>query len=382
MGTTAGNDTAYLGLRGGNNLDLVVAVGLIGIMRFLMVVDDVLDLLEHLGADRGHILDVIRHADLDHRVGRDGVDDLTQAIHGCEDGRSRDRGDKRGLKRRKRLGRIGRLAEMRGVLHIPLEHKRVGRAIIAGKDNVAEGIGRVVKHIAGRWHRHDRHARPDAIQARGKELSERLAVLIDPVNAQHDARLRSAIAWRDFDPRVRLILGHDRVRLVHRIGKVELIAHGVRIIALTQIPAQEQGVIRGGGNLNRLAGIAIAVLSSDAQVRIILRRIGRLRVIDVDRVVLELKTRLQGQIPIRRKRANRFLGDVLAGLGVIPALKGKVVVEHPQSTSIERDLGARIDRRRAGNIGQLNAVHQFAFAFIDRLGIGDLERRRLRILKL
>ena len=100
------------------------------------------------------------------------------------------------------------------------------------------------------------------------------------------------------------------------------------------------------------------------------------------RIVLELKASLQGQILIRRKRVDRLFGDVLAGLGVIPALKRDVVVEHPQSTGIERDLGARIDRRRAGNIGQLNAVHQFAFAFIDRLSIGDLERRRLRLLKL
>ena len=115
---------------------------------------------------------------------------------------------------------------------------------------------------------------------------------------------------------------------------------------------------------------------------IVLRRIGRLRIVDTHRIVLELKASLQGQILIRRKRVDRLFGDVLAGLGVIPALKGKVVVEHPQSTGIERDLGARIDRRRAGNIGQLNVVHQFAFAFIDRLGIGDLERRRLRLLKL
>ena len=100
------------------------------------------------------------------------------------------------------------------------------------------------------------------------------------------------------------------------------------------------------------------------------------------RIVLELKARLEGQVLIRRKRVDRVFGDILAGLGVIPALKGKVVVEHPQRTGIERDLGARINRHRAGNIGQLNAVHQFALAFIDRLGIGDLERRRLRLLEL
>ena len=160
---------------------------------------------------------------------------------------------------------------MRGVLHIPLEHKRVGRTVVAGKDDVAEGIGRVVKHIAGHWHRHDRDARPNAIQARGKELSERLAVFIDSVHAQDNARLRSAVARRNFDPRVSLVLGHHRVRLVHRIGKVELIAHGVRIIALAQEPAQEQRVVRDGRNLNRLTCIAIAVLSSDTQACKILR---------------------------------------------------------------------------------------------------------------
>ena len=271
METTAGNDTAYLGLRGGNNLDLVVAVGLIGIMRFLVVVDDVLDFLEHLGAHGGNILNVIGHTDLDHRVGRDGVDNLSQAIHGGENCRSCDRGDKRGLKRRKRLSRVGRLAEMRGVLHIPLEHKRVGRTVVAGKDDVAEGIGRIVKHIAGRRDRHDRYARPDAIQTGGKELSERLTVLIDSVHAQNHAGLWSTVARRNFDPRVSLVLGHHRVRLVHRIGKVELIAHGVRIIALAQEPAQEQRVVRDGRNLNRLTGIAIAVLSDNAQVRKILR---------------------------------------------------------------------------------------------------------------
>ena len=97
MKTTAGNDTAYLGLRGGNNLDLVVAVGPIGIMRFLVVVNDVLDLLEHLGAHGGDILNVVGHADLDHRVGRDGVDDLAQAVYGCENCRGGNRGDERGL---------------------------------------------------------------------------------------------------------------------------------------------------------------------------------------------------------------------------------------------------------------------------------------------
>ena len=71
---------------------------------------------------------------------------------------------------------------MRGVLHIPLEHKRVGRTIVAGKDNVAEGIGRVVKHIARHWHRHDRYARPDTVQTCREELSERLPTLIDPVH--------------------------------------------------------------------------------------------------------------------------------------------------------------------------------------------------------
>ena len=271
---------------------------------------------------------------------------------------------------------------MRGVLHISLEHKRVGRTIVAGKDNVAEGIGRVVKHIARHWHRHDRYARPDAVQTGGKELPERLPVLIDPIHTQHNARLRSAVSRSDLNPSVSLVLGHNRVRLVHRIGKVELIARGVRIIALAQIPAQEQSVIRGGGKLNRLAGIAIAVLRGNAQVRKVLRRVGRLRIVGMHRIVLELKASLQGQVLIWRKRANRFLGDVLAGLGVIPALKRDVVIEHPQSTGIERDPGTCIDRRRAGNIGQLNAVHQFVFAFIDRLDIGDLERRRLRLLKL
>ena len=270
METTAGNDTAYLGLRGGNNLDLVVAVGLIGIMRFLVVVNDVLDLLEHLGAHGGNILNVIGHTDLDHRVGRDGVDNLSQAIHGGENCRSRDRGDKRGLKRRKRLGRIGRLAEMRGVLHIPLEHKRVGRTVVAGKDNVAESVGRIVKHIAGQRDRHDRDARPNAIQARGKELSERLAVFIDSVHAQNHAGLWSTVARRDLDFWTICVVVLRHVFLVHRIGKVELVAHGVRIIALAQVPAQEQGVIRGGGNLNRFTGIAVAVLSGNAQVRIVL----------------------------------------------------------------------------------------------------------------
>ena len=370
MDTAASDDAAHLGLRGGNNLDLMVAMRL----RLLVVVDDVLDLLEHLGAHGGNILDVIRHADLDHRVGRDGVDDLAQAIHGCEDGRSRDRGDERGLQSSKRLGRVRRLTEVCGVLHIPFEHKRIGRAIVAGKDDIAEGVGRIVKHIAGRRDRHDRYARPDAIQTGGKELSERLTVLIDSVHAQNHAGLWSTVARRDLDFWTICVVVLRHVFLVHRIGKVELVAHGVRIIALAQVPAQEQGVIRGGGKLNRLAGVAIAILSSDAQVRIILRRIGRLRIIDVDRVVLELKTRLQGQIPIRRKRVDRFFGDVPFGFGVIPALKGQIVVEHSQSAGIERDLVARTNRHRAGNIGQFNAVHQLASAPIVRLDIGDGKR--------
>ena len=94
--TAASDDAAHLGLCGGNNLDRMVAMRL----RLLVVIDDVLDLLEHLGAHGGNILNVIGHTDLDHRVGRDGVDNLAQAVHGGEDRRSRDRGDKRGLKRR------------------------------------------------------------------------------------------------------------------------------------------------------------------------------------------------------------------------------------------------------------------------------------------
>ena len=159
---------------------------------------------------------------------------------------------------------------MRGVLHIPLEHKRVGRAVVAGKDDVAEGIGRVVKHIAGHWHRHDRDARPNAIQARGKELSERLAVFIDSVHAQDNARLRGTVARRDLDFGTVCVIMLGHVFLVHHIGKVELIAHGIRIITLAQIPAQEQGIIRGGRKFNRFTGIAVAVLSGNAQVRIVL----------------------------------------------------------------------------------------------------------------
>ena len=96
MDTASGNDAAHLGLRGGNNFDLMVAMRL----GLLVVVDDVLNLLEHLRAHSGNILDVVGHTDLDHRIGRDGVDNLAQPIHGSEDGRSRNRGDERGLKRR------------------------------------------------------------------------------------------------------------------------------------------------------------------------------------------------------------------------------------------------------------------------------------------
>ena len=263
---------------------------------------------------------------------------------------------------------------MRGVLHISLEHKRVGRTVVAGKDDVAEGIGRIVKHIAGRRDRHDRNARPDAIQAGREELPERLAVLIDSVHAQDNARLRGAVARSDLDFGTVCVIMLGHVFLVHRIGKVELIARGIRIIALTQIPAQEQGVVRGGGKLNRFSGIAVAVLSSDAQVCKILRRISRLRIVDVHRIVLELKARLEGQVYIRRKRVDRLFGDVPFGLGVIPAFKSKVVIEHSQSTGIERNLGTRIDCHRSGNIGQFNAVHQFASAPIVRLDIGDRKR--------
>ena len=96
VNTAAGNDAAHLGLRGGNNLNLMVTMGL----GLLVVVDDVLNLLEHLGAHSGNILDVAGHANLNHRVGRDGVDNLAQAIHGSENGRSRNRSDERGLQRR------------------------------------------------------------------------------------------------------------------------------------------------------------------------------------------------------------------------------------------------------------------------------------------
>ena len=263
---------------------------------------------------------------------------------------------------------------MRGVLHIPLEHKRVGRAIVAGKDNVAAGIGRIVKHITGRRDRHDRNARPDAVETGREELSEWLPILIDPVHTQHNTRLRGTVARRDLDLGTVCIIVLGRVLLVHRIGKIELIAHSVGTIALAQIPAQELGIVRDCGNLNRLAGIAIAVLSGNAQMRKILRRIGRLRIVDMHRIVLELKSRLEGQVYIRRKRIDRLFGDIPFGLGIIPALKGKVIVEHSQSTGIERDLGARIDRHRTGNIGQLNAVHQLASAPIVRLDIRDRKR--------
>ena len=93
MDTAASDDAAHLGLRGGNNLDLMVAMRL----GLLVVVDNVLDFFEHLGAHGGHILNVVGHADLDHRVGRDGIDDLAQAVHGGENSRGRNRGDKRSL---------------------------------------------------------------------------------------------------------------------------------------------------------------------------------------------------------------------------------------------------------------------------------------------
>ena len=250
---------------------------------------------------------------------------------------------------------------MRGVLHIPLEHKRVGRAIVAGKDNVAAGIGRIVKHITGRRDRHDRNARPDAVETGREELSEWLPILIDPVHTQHNTRLRGTVARRDLDLGTVCIIVLGRVLLVHRIGKIELIAHSVGTIALAQIPAQELGIVRDCGNLN-------------AQMRKILRRIGRLRIVDMHRIVLELKSRLEEQVYIRRKRIDRLFGDIPFGLGIIPALKGKVIVEHSQSTGIERDLGARIDRHRTGNIGQLNAVHQLASAPIVRLDIRDRKR--------
>ena len=95
--TASGNDAAHLGLRGGNYFDLMVAMRL----GLLVIVDDVLNLLEHLRADGGNILDIVGHTDLDYRIGRDGIDDLAQAIHGSENGRSRNRGDERGLQRRK-----------------------------------------------------------------------------------------------------------------------------------------------------------------------------------------------------------------------------------------------------------------------------------------
>ena len=94
--TASGNDAARLGLRGGNYFNLMVAMRL----GLLVVVDDVLNLLEHLGAHSGNILDVVGHTDLNHCIGRNGVDDLAQAIHGSENGRSRNRGDERSLKRR------------------------------------------------------------------------------------------------------------------------------------------------------------------------------------------------------------------------------------------------------------------------------------------
>ena len=115
---------------------------------------------------------------------------------------------------------------------------------------------------------------------------------------------------------------------------------------------------------------------------VILRGVGRLRIVNMHRIVLELKTRLKRQVRIRRKRIDRLFGDIRTGLGVIPAFKSDVVIEHAQGTGVERDLGSGIDIRHPYDAGQLDAVHQLAPTPVDRLDIGDLKRRRLWFLKL
>ena len=163
----ARHDAAHLGLRGGDDLDPMVAVRLIGIMRLLMVVDDLLDLGEDLLSDGSHLLDAVSGTDLHYGLRRDGVDDFAQPVCRGQNSRGGNRGDQRGLKCGKRLVRILLDPKMSGVAHIALEHKGVGGAVIAGKDDIAERIRRVVKHVARRRYRHDRHTRADTVESRG-----------------------------------------------------------------------------------------------------------------------------------------------------------------------------------------------------------------------
>ena len=252
MDAAAAHDAALRGLGGGQDLDRMVTVGLVRVVVVFMMVEDVLDLLKDVLADLGQLLDGLGTGDVDHGLRDDGVNDLTQAVHGGDDSHRAQHREQRDLERFKRLILILRHAEMRHQLGVAGQQERV-QAIGRRGDRVAQRVSGVVEHVARLGHRVHRHLLADTVQPRGQEATRSVAILVGAGNAQHHARRDRRVPGRE-------LYLHGFVRgLRHLVLASCLVADGHGVVTISRVPAHELRVVGRRGKLDGLTDAAVAV---------------------------------------------------------------------------------------------------------------------------
>ena len=323
---------ARLRVGSSDDFNLMVAmrlVGIVGVVRLFMIVEDVLDFTEGLFADRRKLLDAFGGSYFSDGRHHDGVDQLAEAIHRAEHARKRERRDERGLQRLERFVAIIGCAEMRNKLHVARHKERV-RPVAFHGHFVAVRIGDAVDHIAHSGNRHHSGARSYAVQATIQKLASGVAVFVDAIDAEHYARLLGAVFRRDIDS------AFARIGRIDRIRKRKRITYHARAIARANIPAKEVRVARHSGKLYGLARIAIARKRRGVHVGIRFGSIGCLRRVHAHREIFQREARLEAHAGLRRELIRRAFGKQLSCGLVVPAHKRNVIVEHAERRSVER----------------------------------------------
>ena len=370
MDAATAHDAALRGLGGGQDLDRMVAVGLVRVVVVLMVIEDVLDLLEDVLADLGQLLDGLGTGDVDHGLRDDGVNDLTQAVHGGDDSHRAQHREQRDLERFKRLILILRHAEMRHQLGVAGQQERV-RAIGRRGDRVAQRVSGVVEHVARLGHRVHRHLLADAVQARGQEVARSVAVLVGAGDAQHHARRDRRVPGRE-------LYLHGFVRgLRHLVLASCLVADGHGVVTISRVPAHELRVVGRRGKLDGLADVAVAVRRIHLQMGVRFGVVRGLSRVDVHPHFLQGEPRLQRGVACGRELVHGGLAHALARNGIEPAGEHRVVVEHAQSLGVKRDHLAAFRGKAAHHLRDLHPFHQLAAARVERLLVADIARNRL-----
>ena len=366
----AAHDAALRGMGGGQDLDRMVAVGLVRVIVVLMMVEDVLDLLEDVLADLGQLLDGLGAGDVDHGLRDDGVDDLAQAVYGGDDPDRAQHREQRDLERLERLVLIFGRAEMRHQLGVTGQQKRV-RAIGRCGNRVAQRIGGVVEHVARLGHRVDRHLLADAVQARGQEVARSVAVLVGAGNAQHHARGDRRVPGRELHLR-----GFVR-GLRHLVLASCLVADGHGVVAISRVPAHELRVVGRRGKLDGLTDAAVAVRRIHLQMGVRFGMIGCSSRVDVHPHFLQGEPRLQRGVACGRELVRERLAHALACGGIEPAGEDRVVIEHAQSLCVKRDHLAAFRGKTARHLRDLHPFHKRPAACVEHLLVADIARNRL-----